>query len=176
MRTNKGELTVHASEIVLLTKSLQPLPEKYHGISDQELKYRLRYVDLIMSDASRAVFRTRSQVISTIRRFFDARQFLEVETPMMHPIPGGASARPFTTHHNSLDMELYLRVAPELYLKRLVVGGFERVYEISRVFRNEGLSSRHNPEFTMLEFYQAYATYEDAVSYTHLTLPTNKEV
>ena len=166
MRTNKGELTVHASEIVLLTKSLQPLPEKYHGISDQELKYRLRYVDLIMSDASRAVFRTRSQVISTIRRFFDARQFLEVETPMMHPIPGGASARPFTTHHNSLDMELYLRVAPELYLKRLVVGGFERVYEISRVFRNEGLSSRHNPEFTMLEFYQAYATYEDAMDLT----------
>ncbi|MCS5567721.1 MAG: lysine--tRNA ligase, partial [Pseudomonadales bacterium] len=166
MRTNKGELTVHASEIVLLTKSLQPLPEKYHGISDQELKYRLRYVDLIMSDASRAVFRTRSQVISTIRRFFDARQFLEVETPMMHPIPGGASARPFTTHHNSLDMELYLRVAPELYLKRLVVGGFERVYEISRIFRNEGLSSRHNPEFTMLEFYQAYATYEDAMDLT----------
>ncbi|MEE3278789.1 MAG: lysine--tRNA ligase [Pseudomonadota bacterium] len=166
MRTKKGELTVHASEIVLLTKSLQPLPEKYHGLSDQELKYRLRYVDLIMSDTSRAVFRTRSQVISTIRHFFDSREFLEVETPMMHPIPGGASARPFTTHHNSLDMELYLRVAPELYLKRLVVGGFERVYEINRNFRNEGLSSHHNPEFTMLEFYRAYATYEDLMDLT----------
>ncbi|MEE3184049.1 MAG: lysine--tRNA ligase [Pseudomonadota bacterium] len=166
MRTKKGELTVHASEIVLLTKSLQPLPEKYHGLSDQELKYRLRYVDLIMSDSSRTVFRTRSNVISTIRRFFDSREFLEVETPMMHPIPGGASARPFTTHHNSLDMELYLRVAPELYLKRLVVGGFERVYEINRNFRNEGLSSHHNPEFTMLEFYQAYATYEDLMDLT----------
>tara|TARA_B100000809_G_scaffold249002_1_gene279728 strand:- start:14342 stop:15826 length:1485 start_codon:yes stop_codon:yes gene_type:complete len=166
MRTKKGELTVHASEIVLLTKSLQPLPEKYHGISDRELKYRLRYVDLIMSDSTRAVFRNRSRVISTIRRFFDAREYLEVETPMMHPIPGGANARPFTTHHNSLDMELYLRVAPELYLKRLVVGGFERVYEINRNFRNEGLSSRHNPEFTMLEFYQAYATYEDLMDLT----------
>ena len=166
MRTKKGELTVHASEIVLLTKSLQPLPEKYHGLSDQELKYRLRYVDLIMSDTSRAVFRTRTQVISTIRHFFDSREFLEVETPMMHPIPGGASARPFTTHHNSLDMELYLRVAPELYLKRLVVGGFERVYEINRNFRNEGLSSHHNPEFTMLEFYRAYATYEDLMDLT----------
>ena len=166
MRTKTGELTVHASAIVLLTKSLQPLPEKYHGLSDQELKYRLRYVDLIMSDASRAVFRIRSRVISTIRRFFDSREFLEVETPMMHPVPGGASARPFTTHHNGLDMELYLRVAPELYLKRLVVGGFERVYEINRNFRNEGLSSRHNPEFTMLEFYQAYATFEDLMDLT----------
>ena len=166
MRTNKGELTVQASKFKLLTKSLQPFPSKYQGIEDQELKYRRRYLDLIANEASREVFEIRSEVIKSIRRFFDARDFLEVETPMMHPIPGGAVAKPFVTHHNVLDMELFLRVAPELYLKRLVVGGFERVYEINRNFRNEGLSTKHNPEFTMLEFYQAYATYEDLIALT----------
>ncbi len=166
MRTNKGELTVHASRVELLNKTLRPLPEKYHGLSDTETKYRQRYVDLIMNAESREVFRVRSLVIKAMRAFFEARGFLEVETPMMHPIPGGASARPFVTHHNALDMPLYLRIAPELYLKRLVVGGFERVFEINRSFRNEGLSTRHNPEFTMLEFYQAYADYDDLVDLT----------
>ena len=166
MRTNKGELTVHANKIELLTKSLRPLPEKYHGLTDQETRYRQRYLDLIMSWESRDLFRMRSRVIGEIRRFFDARDFLEVETPMMHPIPGGATARPFVTYHNSLDMDLYLRIAPELYLKRLTVGGFERVYEINRSFRNEGLSTRHNPEFTMLEFYWAYSTFEDLIQLT----------
>ncbi|MCZ6889476.1 MAG: lysine--tRNA ligase, partial [Gammaproteobacteria bacterium] len=161
MRTDKGELTVQAASLELLTKTLRPLPEKYHGLSDKETRYRQRYLDLIMSEESRELFRMRSKVIAEIRRFFDARDYLEVETPMMHTIPGGATARPFITHHNSLDMDLYLRVAPELFLKRLVVGGFERVYEINRNFRNEGLSTRHNPEFTMLEFYQAYSTFED---------------
>ena len=166
MRTNKGELTIHASAINILTKSIQPLPEKYHGIVDQELKYRQRYIDLIMNADSRRVFETRSQVIRVMRDFFDRRGYLEVETPMMHLLPGGASARPFITHHNSLDMDLYLRIAPELYLKRLVVGGYERVYEVNRCFRNEGLSTRHNPEFTMLEFYQAYATFRDLMVLT----------
>lgn len=166
MRTNKGELTVQVAEFKLLTKSLQPFPSKYQGVEDQELKYRRRYLDLIANESSRKVFETRTQVIKSVRQFFDSRGYLEVETPMMHPIPGGAVAKPFVTHHNVLEMDLFLRVAPELYLKRLVVGGFERVYEINRNFRNEGLSTRHNPEFTMLEFYQAYATYEDLIALT----------
>ena len=166
MRTNKGELSVLATKFKLLTKSLQPFPSKYQGVEDQELKYRRRYLDLIANEESRKLFEIRSKVIQSIRRFFDARDYLEVETPMMHPIPGGAVAKPFVTHHNVLDMDLFLRVAPELYLKRLVVGGYERVYEINRNFRNEGLSTRHNPEFTMLEFYQAYATYEDLIKLT----------
>ena len=166
MRTNKGELTVHASRIELLNKTVRPLPEKYHGLVDQEIKYRQRYLDLIMSAESRKVFEMRSKIIAAIRGFFLAHEFLEVETPMMHVIPGGATARPFTTHHNTLDLELYLRVAPELFLKRLVVGGFERVFEINRNFRNEGLSTRHNPEFTMLEFYWAYHDYEDLITLT----------
>lgn len=170
MRTNKGELTIHASDLNILTKSIQPLPEKYHGIVDQELKYRQRYIDLIMNSESRKVFETRSQLIRAMRDFFDRRGYLEVETPMMHQLPGGASARPFVTHHNSLDMDLYLRIAPELYLKRLVVGGYERVYEVNRCFRNEGLSTRHNPEFTMLEFYQAYATFQELMVLTEQLL------
>ena len=166
MRTNKGELTVHAHEFVLLNKTLRPLPEKFHGVSDQEIRYRQRYLDLITNADSRDVFRTRSQVVQKIREFFVGRDYLEVETPMMHAIPGGATARPFITHHNALDMALYLRIAPELFLKRLVVGGYERVFEINRNFRNEGLSTRHNPEFTMLEFYQAYADYRDLMDLT----------
>ncbi len=166
MRTNKGELTVQAEEIVLLNKTIRPLPEKYHGLADQEIKYRQRYLDLIMNEASRDVFRMRSRVVSFIRRFFEERGFMEVETPMMQVIPGGATARPFITHHNALDLQLYLRVAPELFLKRLTVGGFERVFEINRNFRNEGLSTRHNPEFTMLEFYWAYADFEDLIGLT----------
>jgi lysyl-tRNA synthetase class 2 len=168
VRTNKGELSVDAGSLRLLTKSLRPLPEKFHGLQDTETRYRRRYVDLIMNEDSRAVFRTRSRIISYIRAFMEApgREFLEVETPMMHPIPGGATARPFVTHHNALDLEMYLRVAPELYLKRLTVGGFERVYEINRNFRNEGVSTRHNPEFTMLEFYWAYADVNDLMDLT----------
>ena len=166
MRTNKGELTVEADAIRLLSKAIQPLPEKFHGLADQETRYRQRYLDLLMNDESRRVFELRANVIKAIRAFFDARRYLEVETPMMHPIPGGATARPFITHHNTLDIDLYLRVAPELYLKRLVVGGFERVYEINRCFRNEGLSTRHNPEFTTVEFYQAFATYHDMMDLT----------
>jgi lysyl-tRNA synthetase class 2 len=146
---------------VLLTKSLRPLPDKWHGIADTELRYRRRYVDLIMNEDSRRVFETRSRIVRYLRAFLDARGFLEVETPMLHPIPGGAAARPFKTHHNALDVDMYLRIAPELYLKRLTVGGFERVYEINRNFRNEGVSTQHNPEFTMLELYQAYADYTD---------------
>lgn len=165
-RTQKGELSVKVDSLRLLTKSLRPLPEKWHGLADQELRYRQRYVDLIVNDQTRETFRIRSRLLSVMRRFFDAREFLEVETPMMQPIPGGAVARPFITHHNALDMDLYLRVAPELYLKRLVVGGLERVYEINRNFRNEGLSPRHNPEFTMLEFYWAYADYQDLMDLT----------
>ncbi|MBI4925220.1 MAG: lysine--tRNA ligase [Bdellovibrio sp.] len=165
-KTKTGELSIHIDTLVLLTKSLQPLPEKYHGIADVELKYRKRYLDLIMSDQTKAVFYKRFKIIEVIRKFFQAMDFVEVETPMMHPIAGGALARPFETHHNTLDMQLYLRVAPELYLKRLVVGGFERVFEINRNFRNEGISIKHNPEFTMLEFYQAYATYEDLILLT----------
>lgn len=166
MRTNRGELTVAARTIHMLTKALRPLPEKYRGLADTELKYRQRYLDLIMSEESQSRFAMRSRLLKELRRFFDARGYLEVETPMMHPIPGGAAARPFVTRHNALDMELYLRIAPELYLKRLTVGGFERVYEINRSFRNEGLSRRHNPEFTMLEFYQAYSTFEDLMRLT----------
>ena len=162
-KTNTGELTVLADEVHLLTKSLRPLPEKFHGLSDQEIRYRQRYADLIMNEDSRKVFRVRSQIITYIRSFLESQDFLEVETPMMQSVPGGAVARPFVTHHNALDMELYLRIAPELYLKRLVVGGFERVYEINRNFRNEGVSTQHNPEFTMLELYRAYADYEDLI-------------
>ena len=165
-RTKTGELSVRASSIRLLTKSLRPLPDKWHGLADVEQRYRHRYVDLIVSPDSREVFVTRSKIVSAIRRWLDERRFLEVETPMMHYIPGGATARPFKTHHNALDMDMYLRVAPELYLKRLVVGGFERVYEINRNFRNEGVSTRHNPEFTMLELYEAYATYIEVMNLT----------
>lgn len=165
-KTNTNELTVHAEEIELLTKSLRPLPDKFHGLSDQETRYRKRYVDLIANEESRRVFLMRSQLIKALRQFMDENRFLEVETPMMHPIPGGALARPFVTHHHSLAMDMFLRVAPELYLKRLVVGGFERVYEINRNFRNEGISTRHNPEFTMIEFYQAYADYQDLMAFT----------
>lgn len=162
-RTKTGELTVLADETRLLTKSLRPLPEKFHGLADQETRYRQRYVDLIMNDGSRQVFRTRSRIVAYIRAFLDSQDFLEVETPMMQPIAGGAIARPFRTHHNALDMALFLRIAPELNLKRLVVGGFERVYEINRNFRNEGVSTQHNPEFTMLELYRAYADYLDLI-------------
>lgn len=165
-RTKTGELTVHVHRLELLTKSLRPLPEKFHGLTDQETRYRRRYVDLIMNKESRDIFVLRSKVLRYIRQFFEERAFLEVETPMMHPIPGGATAKPFITHHNALDMPLFLRIAPELYLKRLVVGGFERVFEINRSFRNEGVSTRHNPEFTMLEFYQAYADYRDLMDLT----------
>lgn len=160
-RTKKGELSVRATELRLLTKSLRPLPEKWHGLTDTEARYRQRYVDLIMHPESRAVFKARSAIVRGVRDFFEARDFLEVETPMLQAIPGGAAARPFITHYNALDHDFYLRVAPELYLKRLVVGGLEKVFELNRNFRNEGLSTRHNPEFTMLEFYQAYADYHD---------------
>jgi lysyl-tRNA synthetase, class II len=160
-RTKTNELSVRAERIVLLTKSLRPLPDKWHGIADTEMRYRRRYVDLIMNEESRRVFETRSAIVRYLRAFLDSRGFLEVETPMLHPIPGGAAARPFKTHHNALDIGMYLRIAPELYLKRLTVGGFERVYEINRNFRNEGVSTQHNPEFTMLELYQAYADYND---------------
>lgn len=165
-RTKMGELSIHVTTIQLLTKSLRPLPDKFHGLSDIELRYRQRYLDLMMSEETRLVFMRRSQIIHEIRQFLLARQFLEVETPMMHPIPGGAAAKPFATFHHALDRELFLRIAPELYLKRLVVGGFERVFEINRNFRNEGVSTRHNPEFTMLEFYQAYADYRDLIVFT----------
>jgi len=160
-KTQTGELTVMVENLRLLTKSLRPLPEKFHGLADQETRYRQRYVDLIMNEESRRVFRVRSQMITYIRAFLESQDFLEVETPMMQTTPGGAIARPFRTHHNALDMTLYLRIAPELFLKRLTVGGFERVYEINRNFRNEGISTQHNPEFTMLELYRAYADYED---------------
>lgn len=165
-KTNTGELSVNARHVELLTKSLRPLPDKFHGLADQEVCYRKRYVDLIANEETRQRFLMRSQIIKAFRQFMDDHLFLEVETPMMHPIPGGAVARPFITHHNSLDMDMYLRIAPELYLKRLVVGGFERVYEINRNFRNEGISTRHNPEFTMVEFYQAYADYKDMMDMT----------
>jgi len=162
-RTQTGELTVMAQELRLLTKSLRPLPEKFHGLEDQETRYRQRYVDLIMNEDSRRVFQTRTAIVAYIRAFLDAQDYIEVETPMMQVTPGGAIARPFKTHHNALDMPLYLRIAPELNLKRLIVGGLERVYEINRNFRNEGVSTQHNPEFTMLELYRAYADYEDLI-------------
>ncbi|WP_025538051.1 amino acid--tRNA ligase-related protein, partial [Vibrio parahaemolyticus] len=165
-KSGKGDLYVNMEEYELLTKALRPLPEKFHGLTDQEMRYRQRYVDLIVNEDSRNAFVVRSKVMSAIRNFMISKQFMEVETPMMHVIPGGASARPFITHHNALDMPMYLRIAPELYLKRLVVGGFDRVFEINRNFRNEGLSPRHNPEFTMMEFYMAYADYKDLMDFT----------
>lgn len=171
-RTRTGELTVKVTALRLLSKALRPLPEKFHGLTDQEQKYRQRHIDLITNPESRDVFVKRSRIVQAIREFYVARGYLEVETPMMHPIPGGAAARPFVTHHNALDMELYLRIAPELYLKRLVVGGFEKVFEINRNFRNEGISTRHNPEFTMLEFYEAYQDYHYLMDLTEDLLRT----
>ncbi|MBS0286152.1 MAG: lysine--tRNA ligase [Proteobacteria bacterium] len=165
-KTKTQELSVRANKVELLTKALRPMPEKYHGLTDQEMRYRQRYLDIVTNEKSRKTFKIRAKIIQTMREFFANHQYMEVETPMMHPIPGGATARPFITHHNALDMTLYLRIAPELYLKRLVVGGFERVFEINRNFRNEGLSTRHNPEFTMVEFYQAYADYHDMMDFT----------
>ncbi|MDN5620387.1 MAG: lysine--tRNA ligase [Psychrobacter sp.] len=165
-RSGKGDLYVHIEEITLLTKTLRPMPNKFHGLADVEARYRNRHLDLMTNETTRDTFMVRSQIISGIRQFMLNERFMEVETPMMHPIPGGAVARPFETHHNALDMPLYLRIAPELYLKRLVVGGFERVFEINRSFRNEGVSTRHNPEFTMIEFYQAYADYHDLMDLT----------
>ena len=165
-KSGKGDLYVYLEKVELLTKSLRPLPDKYHGLQDQEMRYRQRYVDLIMNEEVRRTFRIRSQLIDGIRDYLTDREFLEVETPMMQAIPGGASAKPFETYHNALDLSMFLRISPELYLKRLVVGGFERVFEINRNFRNEGLSTRHNPEFTMIEFYQAYADYNDLMDLT----------
>ncbi|WFF37826.1 lysine--tRNA ligase [Moraxella nasibovis] len=165
-RSGKGDLYVHLEQFELLTKSLRPLPDKFHGLTDTEVKYRQRYLDLMVNEETRKTFEIRSKVVAGIREYLTNERYMEVETPMMHIIPGGASARPFVTHHNALDMELFLRIAPELYLKRLVVGGFERVFEINRNFRNEGVSTRHNPEFTMIEFYQAYADYKDLMALT----------
>ena len=165
-KTKTGELSVNSDSLGLVTKSLRPMPEKFHGLQDVEIRYRQRYLDLIMNDSSKETFRKRSRIVEEVRRFFVDHDFMEVETPMMHPIAGGATARPFKTHHNALDMQLFMRIAPELYLKRLVVGGFERVFEINRNFRNEGISIKHNPEFTMLEFYMSYATYEDLMDLT----------
>ncbi|HEY0666244.1 MAG TPA: lysine--tRNA ligase, partial [Gallionella sp.] len=165
-KTKTGELSIRVTQVRLLTKALRPLPEKFHGLTDQEQKYRQRYLDLITNEGARDVFVTRTRIIQAIRDVFVRHGYMEVETPMMHPIPGGASAKPFETHHNALDMKMYLRIAPELYLKRLVVGGFEKVFEINRNFRNEGLSTRHNPEFTMLEFYEAYRDYKYLMDFT----------
>jgi lysyl-tRNA synthetase class 2 len=165
-KTRTGELSVHATQVRLLTKSLRPMPDKFHGMADQETKYRQRYVDLMTDPQARARFALRSKAVSAIREFMVANDFMEVETPMLHPIPGGANARPFKTHHNALDQEMFLRIAPELYLKRLIVGGFERVFEINRSYRNEGISVRHNPEFTMMEFYAAYWNYNDLMAFT----------
>ena len=164
--TKTGELSLHVTKFKILTKSLIPLPEKFHGLTDVEMRYRQRYLDLIMNNDSRERFIQRSKIVKSLRDFFEARDYLEVETPMLHSIAGGAAAKPFITHHNTLDMQLFLRIAPELYLKRLIVGGLERVFEINRSFRNEGMSTRHNPEFTMVEFYQAYATYDDLMKMT----------
>lgn len=171
-KSGKGDLYVNMSEYTLLTKSLRPLPEKFHGLADQETKYRQRYVDLITNPDTRETFMVRSKIVNGIRNFLTERQYMEVETPMLQVIPGGATAKPFVTHHNAMDISMFLRIAPELYLKRLVVGGFERVFEINRNFRNEGLSTRHNPEFTMLEFYQAYADYNDLMNLTEEMLRT----
>ena len=171
-RTRTGELSLRVTSLRLLAKALRPLPEKFHGLADQESRYRQRYVDLIMNEDTRRVFQVRSRVVQEIRAFMVEKGFLEVETPMMHPIPGGAAARPFVTHHNALEMQLFLRIAPELYLKRLVVGGFERVFEINRNFRNEGISTRHNPEFTMMEFYEAYRDYRYLMDFTEELLRT----
>jgi lysyl-tRNA synthetase class 2 len=165
-KTRTGELSIHATSIRMLTKSLRPMPDKFHGVADQEIKYRQRYVDLMTDETARKRFVARSKAVSGIRDFMVQHNFLEVETPMLHPIPGGANAKPFTTHHNALDQEMFLRIAPELYLKRLIVGGFERVFEINRNFRNEGISVRHNPEFTMMEFYAAYWNYQDLMHFT----------
>ncbi|MCF8158623.1 MAG: lysine--tRNA ligase [Burkholderiaceae bacterium] len=165
-KTKTGELSIKVTELRLLTKSLRPLPEKFHGLADQEIKYRQRYVDMIVSEETRNTFKARSKIVSSIRHFMVENEFLEVETPMLHPIPGGASAKPFVTHHNALDMQMTLRIAPELYLKRLIVGGFERVFEVNRNFRNEGVSVRHNPEFTMMEFYATYTDYKWLMDYT----------
>jgi len=165
-KTKMGELSLHATSVRMLTKSLRPMPDKFHGVADQEIKYRQRYVDLMMDEEARKRFTARSKAVSGLRDFMVKHDFLEVETPMLHPIPGGANARPFVTHHNALDQEMYLRIAPELYLKRLLVGGFERVFEINRNFRNEGISVRHNPEFTMMEFYAAYWNYQDLMGFT----------
>ena len=174
-KSGKGDLYIDMQSARLLTKALRPLPDKHKGLSDTEMRYRQRYVDLIVNEESRNTFQIRSKVISSIRRFLEDRRFMEVETPMLHGIPGGATARPFVTHHNAMDMQMYLRIAPELYLKRLVVGGFERVFEINRNFRNEGVSTRHNPEFTMIEFYQAYADYKDLMDLTEDMLRTVAE-
>jgi lysyl-tRNA synthetase class 2 len=169
-KTKTGELSVKVTSLRLLTKSLRPLPDKFHGLADQETRYRQRYVDLIMNEDTRRTFRARTAAMTSIRRFMSEHGFMEVETPMLHPIPGGAAAKPFVTHHNALDMEMYLRIAPELYLKRLVVGGFERVYEVNRNFRNEGVSPRHNPEFTMMEFYAAYVDYRWLMDFTEAVI------
>jgi len=174
-KTNKGELSIHVTAIKLLTKALRPLPDKFHGLSDQEIRYRQRYLDLIVNEDSRETFIVRSKIVSTIRNYLTERDFLEVETPMLQAIPGGATAKPFETHHNALDLPMYLRIAPELNLKRLVVGGMDRVFEINRSFRNEGVSTRHNPEFTMLEFYWAYADYNDLINLTEDMLRTIAE-
>src|SRR5699024_7347779 len=165
-KTNVGELSIHAKEFTLLSKALRPLPDKYHGLQDIELRYRKRYLDLITNEESRHTFITRSKIIQSMRRYLDGQGFLEVETPMLHSIPGGATARPFETHHNALDVDLYMRIAIELHLKRLIVGGLEKDYEIGRVLRNEGISTRHNPEFTMIELYEAYADYQDIMELT----------
>ena len=174
-KTKTGELSIKVTSLRLLTKSLRPLPDKFHGMADQEQKYRQRYVDLITDEAARSRFKARSKAVSALREFMVSHDFLEVETPMLHPIPGGANAKPFKTHHNALDQEMFLRIAPELYLKRLIVGGFERVFEINRSYRNEGISVRHNPEFTMMEFYAAYWNYQDLMDFTELLIRTIAE-
>ncbi|MDO5667199.1 MAG: lysine--tRNA ligase [Alcaligenaceae bacterium] len=169
-KTNRGELSIHANSLRLISKSLRPLPDKFHGLSDQEIRYRQRYVDLIMNEQTRQTFQTRSKAMNALRQIMSEHEFMEVETPMLQPIPGGAAAKPFITHHNALDMDMYLRIAPELYLKRLIVGGFDRVFEVNRNFRNEGVSPRHNPEFTMMEFYAAYRDYRWVMEFTEYVI------